>query len=228
LFILIKYFEGYIFIGYIFIDKNNYFKNKRLIDNFIDQEDKYIAGFYLEIHSNKSSCAEIYVKYNDKYDCFIEYMFRKLGKDIIACLGLYCINFKKLKEMNVMIPEIHEKMWVEKDRWGHDGVVYTKASDYKLIQILQNYSNLYTFGGIEYKNICKEIIEKKISEYRGVNNDKLYHEEPQQNNMYIFIQQKIYDQNIFQIEDILDEKRIERDAEFIIDVDKRRPDDQRL
>jgi hypothetical protein len=46
--------------------------------------------------------------------------------------------------------------------------------------------------------------------------------------MYIFIQQKIYDQNIFQIEDILDEKRIERDAEFIIDVDKRRPEDQRL
>jgi hypothetical protein len=46
--------------------------------------------------------------------------------------------------------------------------------------------------------------------------------------MYIFIQQKIYDQNIFQIEDILDEKRIERCAEFITDVDKRRPDDQRL
>jgi hypothetical protein len=46
--------------------------------------------------------------------------------------------------------------------------------------------------------------------------------------MYIFIQQKIYDQNIFQIEDILDEKRIKRSAEFILDVDKRRPDDQRI
>jgi hypothetical protein len=44
----------------------------------------------------------------------------------------------------------------------------------------------------------------------------------------IFIQQKIYDQNIFQIEDILDQKRVERSAEFIIDVDKRRPDDQRI
>jgi hypothetical protein len=111
-------------------------------------------------------------------------------------------------------------------------VVYAKASDYKLIQILQNYSNLYAFRGrlynSEYKNIYKEIIEREISEYRGVSNGKLYHEEPQQNNMYIFIQQKIYDQNIFQIKDILDEQRIERDAVFIIDVDKRRPDDQRL
>jgi hypothetical protein len=104
-------------MGYIFIDKNNYFNNKRLIDNFIDQEDKYIAGFYLEIHSDKIGCVEIYVKYNDKYDCFIEDMFRKLGKDIIACVGLYYINFKKLKKMNVMIPEIDKKMWEEKDRW---------------------------------------------------------------------------------------------------------------
>jgi hypothetical protein len=46
--------------------------------------------------------------------------------------------------------------------------------------------------------------------------------------MYIFIQRKIYDQNIFQIEDILDEKRIKRSAKFIIDVDNRRPDDQRV
>jgi hypothetical protein len=126
-----------------------------------------------------------------------------------------------------MIPEIHKKMWVEEDRWGHDAVVYANASDYKLIQILYNYSNLYTFGGnSQYKNICKEVIEREICEYRGVNNDKLYHEKPQQNNMYIFIQQKINDQNIFQIEDILDEKRIKRGAEFIIDGDKRRPDDQ--
>jgi hypothetical protein len=46
--------------------------------------------------------------------------------------------------------------------------------------------------------------------------------------MYIFIPEKIYDQNIFQIEDILDEKRINPNAEFITDVDKRRFDDQRL
>jgi hypothetical protein len=158
-------------------------------------------------------------------------MIRKLGKNIIACVGLYCINFKKLKKMNIMIPEIYEKIWEEKNKWGVDIVVYANASDYKLIQILYNYSNLYTFGGCfynsEYKNICKEVIKREICQYRGVNNDKLYYEEPQQN-MYIFIQQKIYDQNIFQIEDILEEKRIKPNAEFIIDVDKRRPDDQRL
>jgi hypothetical protein len=60
--------------------------------------------------------------------------------------------------MNVMIPEIDKKMWEEKDRWGHEGVVYASVSDYKLIQILQNYSNLYTWRSAEYKNICKEII----------------------------------------------------------------------
>jgi hypothetical protein len=69
-----------------------------------------------------------------------------------------------------MIPEIHEKMWAEKDRWGHENVGYTNATDYKLIQLLQNYSNLYTFGDDEYKNKCKEIIEEKIDEYRGIDN----------------------------------------------------------
>jgi hypothetical protein len=118
LFTLIKYFEGCVLMGYIFIDKNIYFKNKRLIDNFIDQEEKYIPQFYLEMHSDKIECVEIYVESIKIYDCFVEDMFRKLGKDIIACVGLYCVNFKKLKEMNVMISEIHEKMWVEKDRWG--------------------------------------------------------------------------------------------------------------
>jgi hypothetical protein len=59
---------------------------------------------------------EIYVQSGYIYDYFVGDMFRKLGKDIIACVGLYCINFEKLKEMNVMIPEIHEKMWVEKDK----------------------------------------------------------------------------------------------------------------
>jgi hypothetical protein len=117
-------------MGYTFIDKNIYFNNKRLIDNFIDQEDKYIAGFYLEIHSDKSGCIEIYVESIKIYDRFIEDMFRKLGKDIIAYVGLYCINFKKLKKMNVMIPEIDKKKWEEKNRWGHDAVVYANASDY--------------------------------------------------------------------------------------------------
>jgi hypothetical protein len=55
-------------MGYIFIDKNIYFNNKRLIDNFIDQEDKYIAGFYFEKHSDKMGCVEIYVESIKIYD----------------------------------------------------------------------------------------------------------------------------------------------------------------
>jgi hypothetical protein len=44
---------------------------------------------------------------------FIKYMIRKLGKDIITSVGIKCDNFEKLKEMDCMIPEIHEKMWKE-------------------------------------------------------------------------------------------------------------------
>jgi hypothetical protein len=164
-------------MGYIFIDKNIYFNIKRLIDNFKDQQDKYITGFYLEIHSNKIGCVEIYVESGNNHNYFIEDMFRKLGKDIIAYVGLYCINFKKLKKMNVMIPEIHEKMWEEKDKMGHEGVVYTNESYYKLIQLLQDYSNLYThtIGDAEYKDKSKELIEEKIDKYRRVDNVKSYY-----------------------------------------------------
>jgi hypothetical protein len=56
-------------------------------------------------------------------------------------------------------------------------VVYANVSDYKLIQLLQNYSNLYTFLDAEYKDMRKENIEEKISEYRGVNNEKPCHKE---------------------------------------------------
>jgi hypothetical protein len=43
-------------------------------------------------------------------------MFRKLGKDMIACVGIHCDCLEELKEMNVMISEIYEKMWEEKDK----------------------------------------------------------------------------------------------------------------
>jgi hypothetical protein len=46
--------------------------------------------------------------------------------------------------------------------------------------------------------------------------------------MHNFIPDRFYDQNIFQIKDILDEKRKMRDAEYTLDVDKRKPDYQRL
>jgi hypothetical protein len=43
-------------------------------------------------------------------------MFRKLGKDVITYVGIGVGYFQDLKEMNVMIPEVHEKMWEEIDR----------------------------------------------------------------------------------------------------------------
>jgi hypothetical protein len=59
---------------------------------------------------------EIYVKISSSFENFVEYMFRKLGKDIIACVVNLLFGFEELKEMNVMIPEIYEKMWEEEDR----------------------------------------------------------------------------------------------------------------
>jgi hypothetical protein len=47
------------------------------------------------------------------FENFAEYKFRNVGKDIISCIGIECSSFEKLKEMNVMIPEIHEKMLEE-------------------------------------------------------------------------------------------------------------------
>jgi hypothetical protein len=52
------------------------------------------------------------------FENFVEYMFRKLGKDVIAYVGIWCTTFEELKEMNVMIPEVYEKVWEEEDRWG--------------------------------------------------------------------------------------------------------------
>jgi hypothetical protein len=42
------------------------------------------------------------------FENFIDYMFRKLGKNVIACVGIECPSFEKLKKMNVMIPEIRK------------------------------------------------------------------------------------------------------------------------
>jgi hypothetical protein len=115
------------------------------------------------------------VEFIDIFDYFIEDMFRKLGKDVITCVGLYRFCFKKLKEMNVMIPEIYKKMWIEEDKWGDEYVVCTNTSDNKLIRLLQNYSNLYIFGDAEYKDVYKKNIEEIISEYRGIDSVKSYY-----------------------------------------------------
>jgi hypothetical protein len=120
---------------------------------------------------------EIYVESSDYFEYCIEYMFRKLGKDIIVCVGTSCDNFEKLKKMNVMIPEIFEKMWEEEDRRECKGVVYTNVTDYKLIELLEKYDVYYIYGHHEDSEIAqmyKENMEEKINEYRRIeeNNNK--------------------------------------------------------
>jgi hypothetical protein len=56
------------------------------------------------------------VEISDHFEVFVEYMIRKLGKDIITYVGTRCDNFEKLKEKDCMIPEMYEKMWKEKKR----------------------------------------------------------------------------------------------------------------
>jgi hypothetical protein len=74
-----------------------------------------------------------------------------------------------------MIPEIYEKMWIEKNRWGDERVICTNTSYYKLIWLLQNYSKLYVCGDDKNKNMYKKNIEEIISEYRGIDSLKLYY-----------------------------------------------------
>jgi hypothetical protein len=52
---------------------------------------------------------EIHVQFLSEFEKFVEYMFRKVGKDIIVYVGVGCPSFEELKKINVMIPEMHEK-----------------------------------------------------------------------------------------------------------------------
>jgi hypothetical protein len=159
----------------VFIDKNYYLQNKKRINKFINQ-DEYIAKFNFNKNSLKIRYVEIYIEHLCSLENFLEYMFRKLGKDVIACVAIYCEWFGELKEMNVMIPAIHEKMLEEKkDRRGYIVVVYAKPNDYKLIELLSDYDILYNDEFEKDKELYKESIEDKVSEYRGINNEKPYH-----------------------------------------------------
>jgi hypothetical protein len=84
-------------------------------------------------------CMEINVEYLDDFENFVEYMFRKFGKNVITHVGICIGYFQDLKEMNVMIPEIREKMWEVMDRNGRCNTVLANASDYKLIGLLKEY-----------------------------------------------------------------------------------------
>jgi hypothetical protein len=63
----------------------------------------------------------------DNFDPFVEYMFRMLGKDIIKDVEMICYGFEEVKKMNVMIAEIHEKMWTMRLRVWHYDIVLIMA-----------------------------------------------------------------------------------------------------
>jgi hypothetical protein len=100
--------------AHVFIDKNVYNKSQRLINKFIDQQDETKNNF--QKNSDKIGCVEKYVEFLSSFENFVEYMFRNLGKDVITCVGICCDCFEVLKEMIVMISEIHDKRWEEEDR----------------------------------------------------------------------------------------------------------------
>jgi hypothetical protein len=151
---------------YVYIDKNVYRQNKKQIDKFIDEQD--LTKITFNKHPSRSSYVEIYVEISDHFEEFVEYMIRKLGKDIITSLGIKCDNFEKLKEMDCMIPEMYEKKRKGKKR-GHKDVVYAKEDDYKLIGILDRYDIYYVYRCDKDKEIdrmYKESMKDKINEYR--------------------------------------------------------------
>jgi hypothetical protein len=96
--------------AYIFIDKNMYLQNKKRINEFINQ-DEYICRYYFNKNSQLNGTVEIFVEQVDSFECFVEYMFRVLGKEVIAYVGICVGFFDDLKNMDVVIPEIKEKMW---------------------------------------------------------------------------------------------------------------------
>jgi hypothetical protein len=73
--------------------------------------------------------------------------------------------------MNVMIPEVHEKMWIQMDRRGSCTLVCANASDYKLIGLLNKYDIYFRYGfdkDNEIDRMFKESMKDKINEYRGI------------------------------------------------------------
>jgi hypothetical protein len=119
---------------------------------------------------------EIHIQFLSDYEKFVEYMFRNLGKDVFAFVGIRIGYFQDLKEMNVMIPEIYEKMWIQSDRQGSCTMVCAKVSDYKLIGLLNKYDEYFRYGYYKDNKIdqmFKENMNDQINEYRGINNKKI-------------------------------------------------------
>jgi hypothetical protein len=70
------------------------------------------------------------VEHEGSFELLLEYIFRILRKDVIECVGITCDAFEELKKVNVMIPEIHEKIWTEKLKYGYNDIVLANASDF--------------------------------------------------------------------------------------------------
>jgi hypothetical protein len=159
--------------AYVFIDKNFYLQNKKRINKFIDEQNEVKNNFVKNFEMRW--VVEIYVEKLCSFEDFVEYMFRKLGKDVIAYVGISIGYFDDLKEMNVVISEIKEKMWEIPQKYGHYKITLAKANDYKLIELLSDYKLLYIDKFEKDEESYEESIKDKISEYRGINNEKPYH-----------------------------------------------------
>jgi hypothetical protein len=156
----------------IFIDKNVYLQNKKRINELIHR-DEFICRYYFNKNSQLNGMVKIFVEQVDAFEHFIEYMFRALGKDVIAYVGICVGFFDDLKEMDVLIPEIKEKMWEVPEKNGRYKITLAKANDYKLIELLNDYDIFFFDEYDEYDDEAyTRDINKKISEYRGINNEK--------------------------------------------------------
>jgi hypothetical protein len=163
-------------MAYIFIKRNVYHQNKKQIDDFINQ-DGHIAKLNFNKNSDIRFVVEIHVQFLSDFEKFVEYMFRTLGKDVFAYVGIRIGFFQELEEMKVMIPEIHKKMWIVSDRQGSCALVCAKVSDYKLIGLLDKYDKYFRYGydkNHKIDEMFKDSMEEKINEYRGIeeNNNK--------------------------------------------------------
>jgi hypothetical protein len=160
--------------AYIYIKKNVYRQNIKPINKFIDEQDKTKITVYK--NSDSFGCVEIHVLFLSDFENFVENMFRMLGKDVIAFVGIRVGFFEDLKEMNVMIPEVYEKMWIQSDRQDSCTMVCANASDYKLIGLLNKYDMYFRYGydkDNEIDQMFKESMKDKINEYRGHKKPKL-------------------------------------------------------
>jgi hypothetical protein len=127
--------------AYIFIDEIFYRQNKKPINEFIDEQD--ITKIRVYKNSDTFVCVKIHIQFLSDFEKFVEHIFRMLGKDVFVYVGICIGFFEDLEEMNVMIPEIHEKMWIEWGRQGTCTMVCANTSDYKLIGLLDKYDKYF-------------------------------------------------------------------------------------